>query len=105
MRRLHRLDPTVRPRSPGGRRFDSLRRRRLDERGGGPPCDLPWVVMLAAHGSCRVQRVVERGRESWTVIGADRRPAADNVVVLPGGAPARGPSTVNRKLAAVAAWV
>jgi len=30
--------------------------------------------MLAAQGSCRVQRVVERGRESWTVIGVDRRP-------------------------------
>jgi integrase/recombinase XerD len=30
--------------------------------------------MLAAEGSCRVQRVVERGRESWTVIGVDRRP-------------------------------
>jgi hypothetical protein len=30
--------------------------------------------MSAAQGSCRVQRVVERGRESWTVIGVDRRP-------------------------------
>src|ERR1019366_6433265 len=30
--------------------------------------------MLAAQGSCRVQRVVERGRESWTVIGVDGRP-------------------------------
>src|ERR1039458_10102865 len=30
--------------------------------------------MLAAQCSCRVQRVVERGRESWTVIGVDRRP-------------------------------
>jgi hypothetical protein len=30
--------------------------------------------MSAAQGSCRVQRVVERGRESWTVIGGDRRP-------------------------------
>jgi integrase/recombinase XerD len=30
--------------------------------------------MSAAQGSCRVQRVVERGRGSWTVIGADRRP-------------------------------
>ena len=30
--------------------------------------------MSAAQGSCRVQRVAERGRESWTVIGADRRP-------------------------------
>jgi integrase/recombinase XerD len=29
--------------------------------------------MSAAQGSCRVQRVVERGRESWTVIGVDRR--------------------------------
>jgi integrase/recombinase XerD len=119
--------------------------------------------MSAAQGSCRVQRVVERGRESWTVIGADRRPVepveaflrwltdterspntvrayagdlrqfweflaeggyewanlgveelgdfaswlrspAHNVVVLPGGASARGASTVNRKLAAVAAF-
>jgi integrase/recombinase XerD len=119
--------------------------------------------MSAAQGSCRVQRVVERGRESWTVIGADRRPVepvegflrwltdterspntvrayagdlrqfweflavrgyvwsdlgveelgdfaswlrspADNVVVLPSGVPARGASTVNRKLAAVAAF-
>ena len=32
--------------------------------------------MSAAQGSCRVQRVVEDGRESWTVIGADRRPVA-----------------------------
>jgi integrase/recombinase XerD len=32
--------------------------------------------MSAAQGSCRVQRVVERGRESWTVIGVDRRPVA-----------------------------
>ncbi|MGO9954997.1 MAG: hypothetical protein ACLP50_03320 [Solirubrobacteraceae bacterium] len=31
--------------------------------------------MLAAQGSCRVQRVVQYGRESWTVIGVDRRPA------------------------------
>jgi hypothetical protein len=128
-----------------------------------PPRDLPWVVMSAAQGSCRVQRVVERGRESWTVIGADRRAVepveaflgwltdterspntvrayagdlrqfwefldvrgyewanlgveelgdfaswlrspAHNVVVLPGGASARGASTVNRKLAAVAAF-
>ena len=119
--------------------------------------------MSAAQGSCRVQRVVERGRDSWTVIGADRRPAepveaflrwltdterspntvrayagdlrqfwefvgmrgydwselgveqlgdfagwlrspADNVVVLPGGVPARGATTVNRKLAAVTAF-
>jgi integrase/recombinase XerD len=30
--------------------------------------------MLAAQGSCRIQRVVEHGRESWTVIGVDRRP-------------------------------
>jgi hypothetical protein len=30
--------------------------------------------MSAAQGSCRVRRVVERGRESWTVIGVDRRP-------------------------------
>jgi integrase/recombinase XerD len=30
--------------------------------------------MSAAQGSCRVQRVVERGRELWTVIGVDRRP-------------------------------
>jgi len=30
--------------------------------------------MSAAQESCRVQRVVERGRESWTVIGSDRRP-------------------------------
>ena len=29
---------------------------------------------MAAQGSCRVQRVVERGRESWTVIGVDGRP-------------------------------
>jgi integrase/recombinase XerD len=128
-----------------------------------PRRDLPCVVMSAAQGSCRVQRVVERGRESWTVIGADRRPVepveaflrwltdterspntvrayagdlrqfweflaergyewanlgveelgdfaswlrspAHNVVVLPGGASARGASTVNRKLAAVAAF-
>ena len=35
--------------------------------------------MSASQGSCRVQRVVERGRGSWTVIGTDRRPvqAAD----------------------------
>ena len=33
----------------------------------------------ASQGCCRVQRVVERGRGSWTVIGPDRRPvqAAD----------------------------
>jgi integrase/recombinase XerD len=30
--------------------------------------------MLAAQVGGRVQRVVERGRESWTVIGVDRRP-------------------------------
>ena len=30
--------------------------------------------MSAAQGSRRVQRVVERGRDSWTVIGPDRRP-------------------------------
>lgn len=30
--------------------------------------------MSAAQGSCRVQRVVEHGRESWTVIGVDRCP-------------------------------
>lgn len=30
--------------------------------------------MSAAQGSCRVQRVVEDGRESWTVIGAGWRP-------------------------------
>jgi hypothetical protein len=30
--------------------------------------------MSAALGSCRVQRVVEGGRESWTLIGPDRRP-------------------------------
>jgi hypothetical protein len=30
--------------------------------------------MSAGQGSCRVQRVVEGGRGSWTVIGADRRP-------------------------------
>ena len=37
------------------------------------------VSMSASQGSCRVQRVVERGRGSWTVIGTDRRPvqAAD----------------------------
>ena len=38
-----------------------------------PARDLPSVVMLVAQGSCRVPRVVERGRESWTVIGVDRR--------------------------------
>ena len=32
------------------------------------------VSMSAAQGSCRVQRVAEGGRESWTVIGAARRP-------------------------------
>jgi len=32
------------------------------------------LSMSAAQGSCRVQRVVEGGRESWTVIGVDRRP-------------------------------
>ena len=121
------------------------------------------VAMSAAQGSCRVQRVVEGGRESWTVIGADRRPVepveaflrwltdterspntvrayagdlrqfwefvgrrgydwadlgleelgdfaswlrspAENVVVLAGGVPARGASTINRKLAAVTAF-
>jgi len=31
-------------------------------------------VSAASQGCCRVQRVVERGRESWTVIGGDRRP-------------------------------
>jgi integrase/recombinase XerD len=119
--------------------------------------------MSAAQGSCRVQKVVEHGRESWTVIGVDRRPvepveaflrwltdverspntvrayagdlrqfwefvglrsydwadlgleelgdftswlrsAAENVVVLAGGDAARQASTVNRKLAAVAAF-
>ena len=37
------------------------------------------LSMSASQGSCRVQRVVERGRESWTVVGTDRRPvqAAD----------------------------
>ena len=36
-----------------------------------------WLRDLAPgewQGSCRVQRVVERGRESWTVIGIDQRP-------------------------------
>jgi integrase len=119
--------------------------------------------MSAALGSCRVQRVVEHGRESWTVIGVERRPVdpveaflrwltdierspntvrayagdlhqfwefvglrgydwadlgleelgdftswlrspAENVVVLAGGDGARRASTVNRKLAAVAAF-
>jgi integrase/recombinase XerD len=32
------------------------------------------LSMSASEGSCRVERVVERGRESWTVLGADRRP-------------------------------
>ena len=117
----------------------------------------------ALPGRGRVQRVVENGCASWTVIGADRRPVApveaflrwltdierspntvrayagdlrqfweflelrgydwsdlgleelgdfagwlrspaENVVVLPSGVPARGASTVNRKLAAVAAF-
>lgn len=31
-------------------------------------------MSAASQGCCRVQRVVERGRESWTVIGPDRRP-------------------------------
>lgn len=120
-------------------------------------------MSAASQGSCRVQRVVESGRESWTVIGADRRPVApveaflrwltdierspntvrayagdlrqfwqfvqlrgydwsdlgveelgdfagwlrspaENVVVLVGGEAARVASTVNRKLAAVAAF-
>jgi len=32
--------------------------------------------MSAARGSFRVQRVVDSGCESWTVIGSDRRPVA-----------------------------
>jgi hypothetical protein len=32
-----------------------------------------WSMSAASQGCCRVQRVVERGRESWTVIGEDRR--------------------------------
>ena len=31
-------------------------------------------MSAASQGCCRVQRVVERGLESWTVIGPDRRP-------------------------------
>ena len=121
-----------------------------------------WMS-AASQGSCRVQRVVESGVESWTVIGFDRRPVepveaflrwltdterspntvrayagdlrqfwefvqlrgydwsdlgleelgdfagwlrspAENVVVLAGGDAARRASTVNRKLAAVAAF-
>ena len=117
----------------------------------------------ALPGRGRVQRVVENGVESWTVIGADRRPVvpveaflrwltdierspntvrayagdlrqfwefielrgynwtdlrleelsdftgwlrspAENVIVLAGGDAARQASTVNRKLAAVAAF-
>jgi site-specific recombinase XerD len=120
-------------------------------------------MSAASQGSCRVQRVVEKGVESWTVIGSDRRPTApvevflrwltdierspntvrayagdlrqfwefielrgydwaelgveelgdfagwlrspaENVIVLPSGVPVRGVSTVNRKLAAVAAF-
>jgi integrase/recombinase XerD len=33
-------------------------------------------MSVASEGSCRVQRVVERGVESWTVVGSDRRPVA-----------------------------
>ena len=120
-------------------------------------------MSAASQGSCRVQRVVERGVQSWTVIGRDRRPVvpveaflrwltdterspntvrayagdlrqfceflalrgydwsdvgleelgdftgwlrspAENVVVLPNGEAARAAATVNRKLAAVAAF-
>ena len=120
-------------------------------------------MSAASQGSCRVQRVVECGCESWAVIGSDRRPVepveaflrwltdterspntvrayagdlrqfwefvqlrgydwsnlgleelggfaswlrspAENVVVLAGGDAARQASTVNRKLAAVAAF-
>ena len=32
------------------------------------------LMSAASQGCCRVQRVVEHGRESWTVIGPDRRP-------------------------------
>ena len=120
-------------------------------------------MSAASQGSCRVQRIVERGVESWTVIGPDRRPVApvetflrwltdterspntvrayagdlrqfwefiqlrgcdwqdlgveelggfaawlrspaENVIVLADGGAARRAATVNRKLAAVAAF-